>query len=118
MLLTPGELLITLLLLAPLAVLAWILIRYAGRIRRDLVDKQDRSARLDEISPAIVRFTLERDEHTCRTCGSTSRVGVDFTGATPDPDVTIGAEQLEARCTTCFQQRWRTLSEDSKEQHQ
>jgi type II secretory pathway component PulJ len=107
------ELLIALLLLGPLALLAWALLRRGRRIERELLDKQERTRRIEQISPGIVRFVLERDGHTCQTCGSRRHVGVDFAGDTPEEDsgVHIQPDMLEARCADCYAARWPSLAQ-------
>lgn len=101
--------LIAIALFAPLILLIWALVRYAGRIRREAIDKDLRAQHLENLSPAIVRFVLERDRHTCQTCGATRQVGVDFTGDTPEEGREIVAADLEARCARCHLDRWKTL---------
>jgi 5-methylcytosine-specific restriction endonuclease McrA len=101
--------LIILALFAPLILLILALIRHATRIRRDAIDKDTRTERIDELNPAIVRFALERDSHTCKRCGSTSRVGVDFRGETPEGQSEVTPGDLEACCAACFLKQWKTL---------
>lgn len=94
---------------APLLLLIWALVRYASRIRRDAVDKESRTRLLEDLNPALVRFVLERDRHTCQRCGTTRHVGVDFIGDTPGADREITASSLEASCAGCFLTQWTTL---------
>ena len=94
---------------APLVLLIWLLVRYARRIHRDVVDSDVRAELLASLNPALVRYVLERDRHTCQTCGSTSNVGVDFVGDTPEDDAEITADELEARCAQCYLTQWQTL---------
>jgi 5-methylcytosine-specific restriction endonuclease McrA len=94
---------------APLLLLIFVLVRYAGRIRRDVVDQEHRTIAVDQLKPAIVRFVLERDHHTCQRCGSKTHVGVDFTGQTPEDGSSATPNQLEATCAECFLGQWKTL---------
>jgi hypothetical protein len=105
------ELLVAAALLAPMILLVWALVRHARRIRQEAIDKDVRSQQLEQINAALVRYVLERDGHTCRTCGSTCQVGIDFTGDTPGEGKTIHPEDLEAKCARCFVARWGTLRE-------
>ncbi len=98
---------------APLLLLIWLLVRYARRIQLDVVDSDARAELLGNLNPALVRFALERDRHTCRTCGGTTNVGVDFAGETPEDDAEITADDLEARCTQCYLTQWQTLRDQS-----
>jgi 5-methylcytosine-specific restriction endonuclease McrA len=103
------ETLIVIVAFAPLVLLIWALVRHAGRIRRDAIDKESRTERLDNLNPAIARFVLERDRHTCQRCGTTHQVGVDFRGATPSGEQEVTADDLEASCSRCFLGQWKTL---------
>ena len=105
------ELAIALVLLGPLALLAWALFRRARRIQEELLDKQRRTALIDDLSPGLVRYVIERDEHQCQTCGGRHHVGVDFRDDTPDDDYSehLKPEILEARCARCFAERWPSL---------
>jgi 5-methylcytosine-specific restriction endonuclease McrA len=96
---------------APLILLIWVLVRHASRIRRDALDKDLRTQHLDNLNPALVRFVLERDQHTCQRCGTTDHVGVDFIGETPSEHEEITASDLEASCVNCFFEQWRTLQD-------
>ena len=106
-----GDALVFLIFLAPVLVLIWALVRYAGRIRREAIDKDIRTQHLDHLSPALVRFVLERDRHTCQRCGVTERVGVDFTGDTPAEGQEITPANLEACCASCYLEQWSSLGE-------
>jgi type II secretory pathway component PulJ len=105
------EFLLAIALLAPIVLLIWALVRHAQRIRHEAIDKDARTEQLEGISDALVRYVLERDRHTCQTCGSTCRVGIDFVGETPDEARKIGPEDLEARCVRCYVSRWETLKD-------
>lgn len=94
---------------APLVLLIWLLVRYARGIHRDVVDSDLRAEILASLNPALVRYVRERDRRTCQTCGSTSNVGVDFVGETPEPDHEVTDDDLEARCTQCYLTQWQTL---------
>jgi 5-methylcytosine-specific restriction endonuclease McrA len=105
--------LIAVLVFTPLLILLWVMVRHATRIRRDIVDKERRTRKLEELDGAIVQAVLDRDEHTCQRCGTTERVGVDFTGDTPSGnDDRTTVHDLEATCTGCFFEQWRTLQKD------
>lgn len=105
------EIAIAIAFLSPLIVLIIVLVRYANRIRRETVDQELRTEHLDALNPAIVRYVLERDRHTCQRCGAARRVGVDFTGPTPDEDREITASDLAATCADCYFRQWTTLRE-------
>jgi hypothetical protein len=107
--------LIILAFFAPLILLILVLVRYASRIRRDAIDRDVRTEQLEALNSAIVRFVLERDEHTCQTCGAKKQVGVDFTGATPHHQAEVTAKDLEARCASCYLKQWSTLQSESSE---
>lgn len=94
---------------APLVLLIWALVRHAGRIRREAIDQENRTRLIDELNPALVRFVLERDRHTCQRCGATHHVGIDFVGRTPDENEEISANRLEACCGQCFLGQWKSL---------
>lgn len=96
---------------APLVLLIWVLVRYAGRIRHDAIDKDLRTWHLDNLNPAIARYVLERDTHTCRSCGTTKQVGVDFVSETPGEHEEITPDSLVARCTACYLKQWKTLQD-------
>jgi 5-methylcytosine-specific restriction endonuclease McrA len=101
---------------APLILLIWVLVRHASRIRRDALDKDLRIQHLDNLNPALVRFVLERDQHTCQRCGTTDQVGIDFSGETPGEHVDITASDLEASCVNCFFKQWKTLQDSPREE--
>jgi hypothetical protein len=105
------DILIVIAFFAPLVILLLVLVRHAGRIRRDAIDSDERTRLIDDLNPAIVRFVLERDRHTCQRCGATSQVGVDFTGETPGHQQEISAYSLEACCADCFLGQWQTLQD-------
>jgi 5-methylcytosine-specific restriction endonuclease McrA len=109
------DFLLSIVVLAPILVLIWFLVRHATRIRRDAIDKDDRMQRLEDLDPSLVQFVLARDQHTCQRCGTTAQVGVDFIGETPGESVEISAEDLESCCTECFFDRWKTLQDDVEE---
>jgi 5-methylcytosine-specific restriction endonuclease McrA len=67
------------------------------------------SSILSVLNPAIARFVLERDRHTCQRCGTTHQVGIDFRGATPSGEQEITTDDLEASCSQCFLGQWKTL---------
>jgi 5-methylcytosine-specific restriction endonuclease McrA len=106
--------LLTIVVLSPLLILIWFLVRYALRIRRDALDKDERIERLDDLDPDLVQFVLERDQHTCQRCGTSEQVGVDFVGITPGEDEEISDSNLEACCSRCFFDHWKTLQDDTE----
>jgi hypothetical protein len=101
--------LIAIIAFAPLVLLIVVLVRYASRIRHDVVESDLRAERLQGLNRALVRFVLERDRHTCQSCGGTTNVGVDFTGETPDDKDEVSEDELKARCADCYLTQWRTL---------
>lgn len=107
------ETLILLAFFAPLLFLILLLVRHAWGIHRDAIDKTARTQQLEELDRSLVQGVLERDRHTCQSCGTNDQVGVDFRGATPDEGRTAGPDDLEARCTRCYLARWQRFQEVS-----
>ncbi len=108
------ELLIGVIVFIPLLILLWVMVRYATRIRRDVLDKDARIRQLESLDGGIVQAALERDNQTCQRCGATERVGVDFIGETPHGDNAerISADDLEATCVACYFDQWKTLQKE------
>lgn len=104
--------LILLVFLAPLLLLVLFLVRHARRIHREMIDKDLRTQQLEDLDRSLVQTVLDRDQHTCRTCGGTARVGVDFHGDTPGEEAEITPDDLEARCADCYLDRWQRLRDD------
>lgn len=107
------ETIILLVFFAPLLFLILFLVRHARRIHREVIDKTVRTERLDDLDRSLVRTVLERDQHTCQSCGATTMVGVDFRDDTPGENQPIRPDDLEARCTSCYLARWDSFQGDS-----
>lgn len=105
--------LVLLIALSPLLILVLLLVRHGRRIQLDVTDKHQRTQQVDNLDRALVQTVLERDRHTCQTCGTQTSVGVDFRGPTPDARQEVSTDDLEARCTQCFLDQWPTLRGES-----